>query len=132
MKLFLVDEGILLNKESENTSYSVVYDKRFAYYDENQFYELKKERAVELAKEYVSHGVEGTYAIVSNTELDDIVSVEDIKAGDVDVSGETYHVDDIVYSIREKDGNIIENFVCTNGCYGSGSKACLNHCHNCD
>lgn len=37
--VFLIDEGILLEKNDEQfSSYNNVYDKEYGYYDENQFY----------------------------------------------------------------------------------------------
>lgn len=51
-------------------------------------------------------GVENTYAIVSNTTLDNEVDLDD-----VDVDCEEYILDNVVYSVAKINGKIVENFL---------------------
>lgn len=107
MKAYLLEEGILLDKTSEEFDwYNQCYDKAYGYYDELQMYVKKKEDAVVSAKEYVENGVENTYAIVSVTDVPD-----DTDFDDVDVEGEDYLVENICYSVAKINGTIVENFV---------------------
>lgn len=107
MKAYLLEEGILLDKTSEEFDwYSQCYDKVHGYYNELQMYVEKKEDAVASAKEYVEKGVENTYAIVSVTDLPDNTDFDD-----VDVEGEDHLVENIHYSVAKINGAIVENFV---------------------
>ena len=109
MKAYLVEIGVLLSKNNEAfDSYSSVYDKKYAYYDEDQFYLSTKEEAIKQVQEYVSKGVEHTYGIISKTELDDDI---DFTSDDIPVSDEKYLIDDIIYSIAKFNNQIIENFI---------------------
>lgn len=110
MKAYLLDEGILLTKnDSEFESYNCVYDKKYGYYDEGQSYIKTLDEAIKEAKSYVENGVENTYAIVSNTTLDDDVDINDCPA-----ECEEYIVDNVVFSIAKINGTIIENFLACN------------------
>lgn len=110
MKAYLLDEGILLTKnDSEFESYNCVYDKKYGYYDEEQSYIKILNEAIKEAKNYVENGVENTYAIVSNTTLDDDTDINDCPA-----ECEEYIVDNVVFSIAKINGTIIENFLACN------------------
>ena len=54
----------------------------------------EEQKAIEDAKAYVEVGVENTYAIVSNTTLDDDVDLDDEELT-VDVDGEEYIIDNV-------------------------------------
>jgi hypothetical protein len=96
MKAYLVDVGVLLTKEDKEFDfYSCVYNHKYGYYDENQYYVSTKEKATKEIKEYVENGVEGTYGIVSLTTLDDSITKQDIDDGNVDVSDEHYKIEDV-------------------------------------
>lgn len=103
----MFDEGILLTKDNKDfESYATVYDKKYGYYDEGQCYIKDKSKAIKDAKAYVEAGVENTYAIVSNTTLDDDVDVDN-----ADVEYEEYILDNVIYSVAKINGEIIENFL---------------------
>ena len=108
MKAYLVDVGVLLTKEDEEFDcYSCVYDHKYGYYDESQYYVSTKEKATKEIKEYVENGVEGTYGIVSLTILDDDITKQDIDDGNVDVSNEYYLKEDVCVGYAK-----INNQVC--------------------
>ena len=105
MKAFLIDEGILLSKEDiEFEFYSQVYNRKYGFYDERQYYEQNKETAIINARQYVEDGVESTYAIVSNRGLPD-----DFE--DSCIENETYRMEDVIYSIAKINGKIVEDFL---------------------
>lgn len=109
MRAYLLEVGILLSeKDAEFESYNIVYDKRYGYYDEGQCYIATEDEAVKQAKQYVINGVENTYAVVSNTTLDDCVDLDDEN---LCVDCEDYIADNIVYSVAKIDGKIVENFI---------------------
>lgn len=111
MRAYLIDEGILLTEEDEEfESYATVYNKKYGYYDEGQYYIKDEQRAIEDAKAYVEAGVENTYAIVSNTTLDDDVDIDDDELA-VDVVCEEYILDNVVYSVAKINGKIVEHFL---------------------
>lgn len=112
MKVYLLDEGILLTEKDEDfESYNIVYDKKYGYYDEGQCYVATLEDAINQAKQYVSEGVDNTYAVVSNTILNDDIDIND---DDLCVENEEYLLEDVVYSVAKINGNIIENFISHN------------------
>lgn len=111
MKAYLVDVGVLLTeKDEEFDFYSCVYDHKYGYYDENQYYVSTKEKAKKAIKEYVKNGVEGTYGIVSLTLLDDNITKQDIDDGNVDVSDEYYLETDICVGYAKINNKIVELF----------------------
>lgn len=108
MKAYLVDVGVLLEKQNDKFDfYSCVYDHKYGYYDENQYYVSTKEKAIKQAKEYVENGIETTYGIVSLTTLDDSITKQDIDDGNVDVSNEHYLKEDVCVGYAK-----INNQVC--------------------
>lgn len=104
-EVFLVDEGVLLNRDDKSFEmYAYAYDNQYGYYDEDQFYVESKEDAIKQAKEYVEDGAENTYAIVSDSYVsddNDLTILED----------ESYLPEDVIYSVAKINGNIVENFV---------------------
>ena len=107
MKVYLVDEGILLTKENkEFDAYAIVYDKKYGYYDTAQYYVKNKTDAIKCAKAYVEENGENTYAIVSNTG---VRSDFDFENGYVE--GETYFAENVIYSVAKINGEIVENFM---------------------
>lgn len=108
MIAYLVDVGILLDDDHEEyDAYAIVYDKCYAYYDENQFYTKTKEEAIKYVKKYIEKGVVGTYGVVSETTRP---YDYDFENGE-EFGPETYHPADVVYSLAKFDGEIKENFV---------------------
>ena len=110
MKTYLVDVGVLLtDKDKEFEFYSCVYDHKYGYFDENQYYVSTKEKAIKEVKEYVENGVEGTYGIVNLTNLDN-VTAQDIDDGNVDVSDEKYLIENICVGYAKLNNQIVELF----------------------
>lgn len=106
MRAYLVDKGYLVDaKEFEN--YATVYDKKYGYYDEAQYYERTEEKAIKDAKLYVENSKEDRYVVISNTTLDDDFEFED----DDGIGYEEYILDNVVYSIAIINGKIIEHFL---------------------
>lgn len=115
---YLVDEGVLLTKEDEEfESYSSIYDKKYGYYDEGQYYVKREEDAIAAAKAYVENGVDHTYAVVSKTVLPD-----DFDYYDQCVEDETYLAEDVIYSVAKIDGKIVEGFVDTKADAGADAE----------
>lgn len=109
MRAYFVEEGILLTEENEEfEAYSSVYDKKYGYYDEDQFYVAEEKVAIAAAKSYVENGVDRTYAVVSNLILPDDFDFDDQCLG-----GENYQIEDIIYSVVKMNGEIVEGFVDT-------------------
>lgn len=108
-EVYLVEFGVLLDKDSkEANGYTDVYDKKYGYYDEDQFYSTKEgyeEKKTEYL-DWVREGVKNSYMIVSNTVIDD--NDEDEMPP---VSEEHYLLSDVVYSVAKINGKIIENFI---------------------
>lgn len=92
--------------DKEFECYNIVYDKKYGYMDENQYYTKEQEQAIKEAKEYVEKGVPRTYAVVTETELDNDADVEDAC-----VTNEAYLVSDIVFSVAKFEDKIVEDFI---------------------
>lgn len=106
--VYLVDVGVLLEKDNEAfDSYCQVYDKEWGYFDEDQFYMEDKNKAISFVDKYVNDGVEHTYGVVSKTEM----PYEDEDLEDINVEGESYFVDDIVYCVAKLDYKPVEDFI---------------------
>lgn len=109
MQAYVVDVGILLSKNNKEFDfYSTVYDKQYGYFDENQFYIQKSEKAIDFVNKYVKEGVDNTYGVISQTTLPDDFNFEDSEFGP-----EKYLLEDVVYSIAKIDGKIVESFIAT-------------------
>lgn len=109
MKAYLVDVGILLSEgDMEFNSYNMVYDKSHGYFDEDQFYVIDKQEAIDYVKQYVGDGVNNTYGIISETELDDDITSEDIENGNVSVSGETYSIENVCFNLAKINDKVVE------------------------
>lgn len=51
MRVYLIDEGILLTEnDKEFESYATVYDKKYGYYDEGQYYVKKNKRQSKMQR----------------------------------------------------------------------------------
>ena len=111
MKAYLVDVGVLLTGKNTGIDiYYSVYDHKYGYYDENQYYVSTKEEAMKQAKEYVAKGIEDTYGIVSETELDDSITKQDIDDGNVNVTNEHYLEKDICVGYAKFNNQIVKLF----------------------
>ena len=106
-KVYLIEVGVLLAKDDpEYDFYSKVYDKKHAFYDENQYYVDTLNQAKHDAKEYVEQGVDNTYAIISSSALPDDIDVEEALT-----KNESYSIKDVVYSLKKENDKLIENFL---------------------
>ena len=106
---YLLEVGVLLKPgHPEFGYYSNTYDKKHGYYDEGQCYHRSLEKAKEEALDYVKTGVNQTYAVISETWVDEDI---DVKDDDVAVEDETYDVQDVVYSVMKDGDKIRENFI---------------------
>ena len=96
--VYLVDLGWLLviGKDEEAEIYANVYDKKYGYYDTEQYYAFSKKKAIDDAKAYMSSDPEGKYAIVTEQEL----GYEELYYGDYDLDRAYYGEDAIVYMDR--------------------------------
>lgn len=94
-----------------------------------EYYEKSLKNAVKKAREYVEHGVDYTYAVVSSTVLP-----ENFDFDEGYVEDETYLPENVVYSVAKFDGKLVENFIEKENtdCYGAGSTACMEFCKNCN
>ena len=111
MKVYLVEVGVLLNKDDKEFDYySTAYDEKHGYYDENQFYQIDYGEALQYVQDYVKNGVNNIYGIISETELDGEFTQKELD-NDVCVEGEFYEVGDVKYSLCKINNDIKENFL---------------------
>ena len=109
MKAYLVDVGILLSEgDMEFNSYNMVYDKSYGYFNEDLFYVIDKQEAIDYVKQYVVDGVNNTYGIINETELDDDITSEDIENGDVSVIGEACSIENVCFNLAKINDQVVE------------------------
>ena len=113
MNVLLCETGILLDKDDpEYDCYNSVYDKQHGFYDEDQYYTSDNlERRKKEVADYVLACVEGTYGIISSTVVDDGFTEKQLK--EMPVTQETYLLEDVLYSCKKENGNLVENFLKT-------------------
>lgn len=112
MKAYLVDIGRLIKPgEKEFEQYSIVYDKKYGYYDENQYYTKDLYQAMKKVMNYLdSHR---KYGIVTEQELpDSVLQDEGVNSlVEVPVQNCDYRIESIVFSAANRNGQIYQNFV---------------------
>ena len=89
--VYLVDCGILLKPDDrEFESYNMVYDKKWGYCDcgDGQYYWRRTLK-----------------------ELQTLLTKQILDGPDIPVEGETYKVDDVLWSIAIINGQVVENFI---------------------
>lgn len=107
---YLIDLGALIFPgENEFDAYAIVYDRKYGYYDQNQWYSLDRDEAIREAREWIDEGNDRAYAIVSETWLADDVTQQDIDDGDVEVN-EHYLTEDVIFARAVIDGKIEDLF----------------------
>lgn len=120
MKVYQVEVGVLLNENNEDyESYNIVYDKKYGYYNENIWFCKTLEKAKESALEYVKNGVEKTYGVISEIDIDNenvYISLNgniiDKDSGyDLDSEFCDYSLDLVVKSYAKMEKEIIEDFI---------------------
>lgn len=116
--VYLVDMGVLIKEgEEEFDAYNSAYDKKYGYYDDNQYYSNENlEKIKILCRKWLEDCKDGNpYAVVSLTQLPDYVVDDLYKEGgtldELPVEDESYDVGSIVYSIARIDGKIVEDFI---------------------
>lgn len=106
---YLLELGVLLSPtDDEYNAYANVYDKQHGFYDESQEYKTNLQEAIQEAQDYVKEGVENTYAVLSQTCIHDTLSNEEIE--NTLVENETYELEDVLFSLQKKEGNIMPLF----------------------
>jgi hypothetical protein len=112
--LYLIDVGYLLDEtDDEFESYAVCYDKKWGYYDYYQYLvdEEHLHQAIENTKKFLEENCYIVATYQGKWELEE----EDIdKNGKVDLfdcSSIDYSLENIIYSARKENKNIIENFI---------------------
>lgn len=114
---YLVDLGILIFEgEDEFDAYAIAYDKKYGYYDENQYYTLDREAALQDAQDYldeeISSYIDGPrrYAVITETWIEDDITQQDIDDGNVPVEDEHYLVEDAIFAKANIDGEQVDLF----------------------
>lgn len=110
MKVYFIEVGILCNPNDVDEIYSSVYDKKYGYYDENQYYVLTKEEAIKQVNDYVNNGVIGTYGIIQESDVDNCVYQQIVNDDCVEID-ETYFPQDVMYSIRKTKNGLESGFI---------------------
>ena len=108
----LLEVGVLITELDEDfDSYNGVYDHRYGYYDEDQtaYKESDLAKAIKYAREYVTDGVDMTYAVITNQGQINYAN----KFDSSDIDGFTYDAEDVIFSVAKIYGKIIEDFVFT-------------------
>ena len=111
MRVYLVDVGFLLSEgDKEFECYNTVYDKRYGYYDIEQFYIESLYAAVDYVDRLISQAttVKNIYGIISITDID--ADVED-DVEDIPVEYEEYLLDNVIYSIAKINGIVTNGFL---------------------
>ena len=122
MKVYQVEVGVLLNENDEKTelyNYNIVFDKKYGYYNENLWFCKTLEKAKESALKYVKSGVEKTYGIISEIDIDneDVYislngNIIDKDSGyDLDSEFCDYSLDLVVKSYAKMEKGIVEDFI---------------------
>ena len=106
----MCEVGVLLDKNhSEFDFYSNSWNHEYGFYNENNILYQSETEARKYAKEYVSKGVDNTYAIVSNEG--ECVWEEPFDDGDLSITAGYFDASDILYCVAKINGKIIENFL---------------------
>ena len=109
VKAYLVDVGVLLPRDDEDFKYySKVYNNQYGFYDEDRYYSGTLEQAMKDAKFYVRKSEEDAYAVISSAMVDN--SLTD-NFDSISVDNEDYSLENVIYSCRKKNGQLIEGFV---------------------
>lgn len=112
--LYLIDIGYLLDEtDDEFKSYAICYDKKWGYYDYYQYLtdEEHLHQSIEKTKRYLE---ENCYIVVTyqgKWELEEEDIDENGKVDLFDCNLTDYSLENIIYSARKENKNIIENFI---------------------
>lgn len=107
MKVYLVDVGTLLDKDdAEFEQYSQVYNKKYGFWDEEQWFSASKNEVLTVAEKYVQDGGENSYAVVSEVEVPDSFDVEHGE-----LKGMEYRQEDVIASYGKFYNKVVEDFL---------------------
>lgn len=115
MKAYLVDIGRLIKPgEKEFEQYSIVYDKKYGYWDRNQYYSDNLYNAMKDIMEYVKNN-NRAYGIVTKQEIqDNILEIENVKSISevpLQLDNTDYTEASIVFSACNENGKVKQNFI---------------------
>ena len=109
MKAYIAEVGVLLTPDHEEFHcYNTHYNRAFGFFDEDMYCikPNEKDTAIKEALDYVTAGVDLTYAILSEVWLPDDFDFEmsSVDNSIIDDMG------DVVYSAAKFNGDIVEDF----------------------
>jgi len=108
---YSVEVGVLIPQTHEEfKAYSMVYDEKNGFYDENQWASIDLQKAAEEVMDYVKHGVNNTYGTISIAGLCEVVGDES-ESDLFDIVDPSYTLEYLYYSVAKIDGKIVENFI---------------------
>lgn len=119
-KVYLVDEGTLLEKSDQEYAAYAVYDKKYGYYDDDQYLTADLEKAKQACMEYVATSGDWAYGIITEQHVtdDQLSRIRQFdQTQDVDDRVELtkvdpdYTPDSVVFSVCKKQGVAIQNFI---------------------
>ena len=107
-EVILLEVGVFTDHLNK---YRNVYDNLRGYYDEDQTYADKRdlEQVIAKARDYLTLGVEGTYAFITDQGLRDINDWEQVSDLSLDGS-ESYEMKDVIWSAIKEQGRIREDY----------------------
>lgn len=118
--VYLVDEGVLLEKDHPEYGYFTGYDKAYGYYDDDQYFTADLERAKRVCMEYVAENEGWTYGIITEQHVTDdqfsqIKKFDRTQEADDRVELSKVHPDytpdSVVFSVCKKQGVVIQDFI---------------------
>lgn len=119
--IYNLELGVLLPEDhSEYQAYNNVFDKKHAYYDETYLNGVFTKELISKAREYVSAGVDNTYAVLTACWVPDYLYDDLVKEinenGFIEESvdmldGEQYKYENIQWSLLKTKDGLVENFI---------------------
>lgn len=111
MAVYILDTGVLIPLDDSSAEpYSHVYDNRYGYYDECQQYCASLEDAIEAGCDYVTNGVNNTYAVISvSTETFEDMDISEIEESPVE--NEQFSLADVKCSFAKINDKVVEDFI---------------------
>lgn len=107
MKVYFIEVGVLIkNHEEEFEKYNIVYDHLYGYYDEDQYWSKDINEAKREVVKYVSRGIEGTYGLIKEYDIEPFQGWRKMKVPD-------YDVDNIIFSVRKEHNLFDYDFIDT-------------------
>jgi|InofroStandDraft_1065614.scaffolds.fasta_scaffold49638_3 hypothetical protein len=119
-KVYLVDEGTLLEKSDQEYTAYAVYNKKYGYYDDDQYLTADLEKAKQACMKYVAASGDWAYGIITEQQVTDdqlsqIRQYEQTQDMDDRVELSKVHpdytMDSVVFSVCKKQGVVIQDFI---------------------